>query len=351
MFRAMGWNKQQAAAQASASHKASVKFVERGFKVQDPFLMCGYHDDVFPPASKLSNNPGFPQHPHRGMETVTVMIEGITDHADSLGGCGRYGDGDVQWMTAGRGIAHSECPVFRNRDKPNHGTIFQLWLNLPKANKLCEPHAKMLWNEDIPNLDMQGVTVRIIAGEGALTPPPRSWAADPLNAVQILHATLQPGAEWCISRISPKSNITLYPFKSQDKGAKLQVPSGAGAQQFVPTGSCVAFDEGSSIKVTCAASASLEVLVLEGMPIGEPVAWHGPFVMCSQAELRVAFQEYQAEKFGRWPWQNQAPLHGNAPRFAALESGEREERGPPVSMVPCGPVKYMPDMVQQLQAK
>jgi len=337
-----------AAEESKCAAKPTVKFVERSFKAQDPFLMCGFHDDIFPPASKMSANPGFPQHPHRGMETVTVMVTGLTDHSDSLGGSGRYGDGDVQWMTAGRGMAHSECPVFRNRDTPNIGTLFQLWLNLPRSRKLCEPDAKMLWNEDIPVLDMDGVSVRVIAGEGALSPPPNSWAADPSNAVQILHATLQPGAVWTISRRSSQSNLTIYPFKSEDAAAKLEVPDGESKKRLVPTGSSVAIEGGLTVPVVCVGSEPLQVLVLEGSAIAEPVAWHGPFVMSNAREVQEAFSEYQKGTFGRWPWKAEAPLHGDAPRFVATAAGEREERGPLHKIIVPGPVRYMPDMVNEL---
>ena len=129
-----------------------------GFEPMDPFLMVGFHSDVFPARNSLDQTPGFPQHPHYGFETVTVMGRGntVTDHADSMGGSGRYGDGDVQWMCAGRGISHSEMIGLRNADTQNVGEVFQLWLNLPAKSKKCEPHTTMMWAEDIPEVQGEG---------------------------------------------------------------------------------------------------------------------------------------------------------------------------------------------------
>src|SRR5207253_2711121 len=122
--------------------------------------------------------PGFPQHPHRGFETVTIVRRGLIDHSDSLGATARFGGGDVQWLTAGSGIQHAEMFPLVNRDRENPLELFQIWLNLPRSDKLVAPYFTMLWREAIPVVK-NGAEIKIIAGEGALAPPPNSWAARP----------------------------------------------------------------------------------------------------------------------------------------------------------------------------
>src|SRR4051794_2556496 len=174
----------------------------------DPFLVCVHHQDDYPsgnermgPAASLDGRdlgqdfagkdgwrmyhgevvPGFPQHPHRGFETVTVVRRGLIDHSDSLGATARFGGGDVQWLTAGKGIVHSEMFPLLDAAAPNPLELFQIWLNLPSAKKFVEPHFSMLWNEGIPRVREAGVELTIVAGNlGAVRappPPPASWAA------------------------------------------------------------------------------------------------------------------------------------------------------------------------------
>jgi len=181
------------------------------WKTQDPFLFCAYHRDEYPkgnasmgvPPEALKgrntgqdftikdgwrmyhgrNVPGFPYHPHRGFETITINKEGVVDHSDSLGAAGRFMKGDVQWMTAGKGIQHAEMFPLIEEDKGNPLEIFQIWLNLPKISKMVDPHFKMLWHEDIPvvnDIDESNKTtsIRVIAGSlhtiDALEPTPHS---------------------------------------------------------------------------------------------------------------------------------------------------------------------------------
>jgi redox-sensitive bicupin YhaK (pirin superfamily) len=189
--------------------------------VANPFLFCAHHLDYYPqgtetmtPDASLEGRNigqdftakdgwrmchgqgvhGFPAHPHRGFETVTIVLKGIVDHFDSNGQKGRYGMGDVQWMTAGSGLQHSEMFPLVNRKEPNTLELFQIWLNLPRAGKFANPHYKMLWNEKIPVLrtsDENGkqTEVKLIAGQlnklNSLSPTPDSWAADPGNEVAI----------------------------------------------------------------------------------------------------------------------------------------------------------------------
>jgi len=195
-----------------------MKIFKLGFpwQTQDPFLFCVYHLDHYPrgngemgPAKSLTGRnlgndfegkdgyrmyhgtsiPGFPAHPHRGFETITIANKGFCDHSDSLGASGRFGEGDVQWMTAGSGVQHSEMFPLLHTDKENTLELFQIWLNLPKKNKFVPPHFKMLWHEDIPIIKTEGATIKIIAGSfdntQAPKPAPNSWASELENEVAI----------------------------------------------------------------------------------------------------------------------------------------------------------------------
>ena len=151
--------------------------------------------------------PGFPAHPHRGFETVTFVRRGLIDHSDSLGATARFGRGDVQWLTAGRGIVHSEMFPLLERSEPNPLELFQIWLNLPAEDKLADPHFTMLWADDIPRVvatDDAGRTteVTVIAGRlGDADPrpaPPHSWASRPDADVAIWHVRLEAGATWAL---------------------------------------------------------------------------------------------------------------------------------------------------------
>src|SRR5687767_12044635 len=202
------------------------------WKTLDPFLFCVHHVDHFPkgnarfgPDASLAGRdigqdfsgkdgwrmyhgdvvPGFPQHPHRGFETVTIVRRGLIDHSDSLGAAARFGGGDVQWLSAGGGISHSEMFPLLERDKPNPLELFQIWLNLPSEDKLVNPHFAMLWRHDIPRLeekDAAGKTVEVavvageLGGRRAPPPPPRSWAARADTDVAIFTIRMDAGAKW-----------------------------------------------------------------------------------------------------------------------------------------------------------
>src|SRR6478736_4630733 len=226
------------------------------WKTQDPFLFCVHHEDFYPkgndvmgPAASLAGRnigqdfapnkenwrmyhgekvPGFPAHPHRGFETVTVVTKGVVDHSDSLGAAGRFGFGDVQWMTAGKGVQHCEMFPLLYKDKENPLELFQIWLNLRKTKKFAEPHFAMLWSDSIPSLTTKdgngkSTTVRVIAGKIANTtaadPAPDSWAADPNHEVAIWTIKLEAGAEWKIPTASADVNRSLYFYE----GNSLQV--------------------------------------------------------------------------------------------------------------------------------
>lgn len=319
------------------------------WRTQDPFLFCVHHDDAYPvgnddfgPAASLAGRdlgqdfegkdgwrmyhgqrvPGFPGHPHRGFETVTVVRRGLIDHSDSLGAAARFGGGDVQWLTAGKGIVHSEMFPLLDRGAPNPLELFQIWLNLPRADKLVEPHFSMLWADTIPHLverDAAGKTteVTVIAGSYAdakvPSPPPHSWAARAEADVAIWSLRMQAGATWTLPPARPGTNRTLYFFR----GSSVRV-----ADQALNRPSGVALAGDAAVTLT-AGGDEVELFLLQGRPIGEPVAQHGPFVMNTQAEIQQAFMDYQRTQFGGWPWPSEAPVHGREQaRFARHADGK-----------------------------
>ena len=320
----------------------------------DPFLFCAHHLDRYPhgdgsqgPAAALDGRdlgsdfagkdgwnmyhgdhvPGFPQHPHRGFETVTVVRQGLIDHSDSLGATARFGRGDAQWLTAGGGVVHSEMFPLVRTDAPNPLHLFQIWLNLPASDKLVDPYFTMLWAEDIPQLDhvdADGRRSRVTVYAGALgdaeplAPPPNSWAARPESDLAIWHVELDAGARWTMPAATGADTIrTLYAFS----GNGLEV---GGHPLGNDTGAVVRCDREVEL---VAGTEAVELLVLQGRPIGEPVARYGPFVMNTEAEIRQAFVDYQATGFGGWPWDDDAPHHGpDRGRFARHADGRVEER-------------------------
>jgi len=305
----------------------------------DPFLFCAHHLDSYPhgngqlgPDSSLAGRsigqdfagvdgwnmyhgstvPGFPQHPHRGFETVTYVRQGWCDHADSLGARARFGQGDVQWLTAGSGIVHSEMFPLLSTTEPNPLLLFQIWLNLPAASKMVDPYYSMYWADEIPvHTPASGVQVTSIAGSlrkadahaspsTKLAPPPDSWASAPANQVAILHITFDAGAEWELPAAPPGVNRVLYCFS----GETMQV-----ADQEFAAKTGIVLDATASVPLQSPGGA--ECLLLQGRPIGEPVAQHGPFVMNTADEIQKAFADYQRTGFGGWPWADDGPVHGD----------------------------------------
>ncbi len=331
----------------------------------DPFLFCVYHDDAYPqanaengPAASLAGRdlgqdfsrqdgwsmyhgstvPGFPAHPHRGFETVTIVRKGLIDHSDSLGAMARFGRGDVQWLTAGKGVVHSEMFPLLDPAAPNPLELFQIWLNLPAAAKMAEPHFTMFWSQDIPRLSTtdaggRATDVAVIAGHlrdagvGApLPPPPDSWAAQSDADVAIWTIRMAPGAHWTLpAAAGGNTRRQLYFFKGQ---------SVTVAGQSVNTASAIELRAGAAVELVNGNEAS-EFLLLQGRPIGEPVAQYGPFVMNTQAEIRQTMADYQRTQFGGWPWPDSAPVHGRDPARFARHPGGREER--PAEDEPAGP--------------
>ncbi len=315
----------------------------------DPFLACMHHDDAYPagdehlgpPAALLrgrdigqdfdSKNgwrmyhgdvvPGFPQHPHRGFETVTVVRKGLLDHSDSMGATARYGDGDVQWLTTGKGVLHAEMFPLLRADADNPLDLFQIWLNLPATDKMAEPHFKMLWSEEIPTVQRAGAEIVVIAGRfddaTPPTPAPKSWAARGDADVAIWTINLQPGAKLALPQARPGSLRVLY-FHAGDQLAIAGQTAGVGQAIQVRADAVADLDN--------VGSKTASLLVLQGRPIGEPVAQHGPFVMNTRAEIAQAFDDYQRTQFGGWPWPKNDPVHArDAGRFAKHADGRVEK--------------------------
>ena len=328
----------------------------------DPFLFCVHHDDAYPagnaelgPAIPLAGRnigqdfsglgglggwsmyhgatvPGFPGHPHRGFETVTITRQGLIDHADSLGAAARFGGGDTQWLSAGGGVVHSEMFPLLDPSAPNPLELFQIWLNLPAAHKMVPAHFTMLWREKIPTLvrlDANGRTTQVaviagaLAGAGQpLSPPPDSWASQPGADVAIWTLRMAPGAQFTLPPAQPGTRRNLYFFK----GASLRIDGQTIAQHAAIElrGDAVVMLENGDVES--------EFLMLQGRPIAEPVVQHGPFVMNTAAEIKQAIADYQRTQFGGWPWPRTDPVNGSDPaRFARHPDG-REER-PAASVV------------------
>lgn len=312
----------------------------------DPFLFSVHHRDEFPPADgetmrpaaslagrELGQDfsgtdgwsmyhgtevPGFPQHPHRGFETVTVVLEGVVDHADSLGAAARFGHGDTQWLTAGAGIAHSEMMPLLNADGPNPLELFQIWLNLAPEDKPAEPHFGMFWGEQTPVVvrgeEGSGARFRVIAGEidgvRALDPPPRSWAARPENHLAIWIARLDPGVTTELPAYDASATRVLYNY-----GGALTVDDRELDYE-------AAVLEPQAVTVT-AGDDGAAFLVLQARPIGAPVEQQGPFVGNTREDLITAVEDYRAGRFGQWALPQNDPVHAHGEtRFARYPDGE-----------------------------
>lgn len=327
-----------------------IKVIPLGFtwQTQDPFLFCAYHEDLYPkgnhqlgPDASLEGRnigqdfqgkdgwrmyhgqtvPGFPAHPHRGFETVTIVQKGLVDHSDSLGAAGRFGNGDVQWMTAGKGVQHSEMFPLLNTDEENPFLLFQIWLNLPKANKMVAPHFKMLWNEEIPKLtevddNNLSTEITLIAGSlnttHAIDPAPNSWAAETNNEIAIWTLKMAPNATYTFPKASKDANRSLYLFKGDEiisDGYK------------IPVNHEIRVHADKELTITNG-NTEAHFLLLQGKPINEPVVQQGPFVMNNHNEIRDAILEYQQTEFGGWPWPSHDHVHEKSKgRFALYPDG------------------------------
>lgn len=329
--------------------------------VRNPFLFCAHHLDNYPagnermePVESLQGRnigndftikdgwrmyhgdkiPGFPVHPHRGFETVTIVMEGFVDHSDSHGQAGRYGAGDVQWMTAGAGLQHSEMFPLLKTGERNPLELFQVWLNLPKSRKFADPHFKMLWREQIPQHKLTGkngssVTINIIAGElggiKAPDPAPDSWAAFPENRVQIWTVKMEKGSDW----ILPVADEKDLPVAGENIVRSIYFYRGGSILvngTEVKAGNAIDLFPGEEVVLESKDGDNL-FLFLQGVPIDEPVAQYGPFVMNTQREITEAIRDYRETGFGGWPWPRNDNVHPRERgRFAIHKDGSEEIR-------------------------
>ena len=343
----------------STSPILQIKALGPQWETLDPFLFCVHHDDDYPaanldmsPKATLAGRnlgqdfsgkdgwsmyhgnpvPGFPAHPHRGFETVTIVRKGLIDHSDSLGATARFGRGDVQWLTAGKGIVHAEMFPLLNTDAGNPLELFQIWLNLPAANKMAPPHFTMFWADAIPQRvtkDANGLEteIAVIAGRiGELTPlapPPDSWAAAAQSDLAIWTLHLQAGARFTLPSANSGTRRMLYFFKGKTVAIDGQ---NIGAQNAIEL-------RADQAVVLINGDAPAEFLLLQGKPIAEPVAQYGPFVMNTRSEIEQTMAEYRRTQFGGWPWlqENQnapdhARTHGRDPQRFALHPDGRMEK-------------------------
>ena len=246
----------------------------------DPCLML----DDFHTSDPAHYLAGFPWHPHRGIETITYILEGLVEHGDSMGNSGVIGAGDVQWMTAGSGIIHQEMP----QTSPT-GTMwgFQLWANLPASQKMMPPRYRDVKAADIPVVTLEnGVTAKVISGVvGGVQGPVRDIVIDPL----LLDITVPPDTD-VILPVTDGYTVLVYVLagtaRCGDQQGELMVPEHAMLYEH----------DGDQVHITTADHA-VRFLLLSGKPLNEPVAWRGPIVMNSQEELRTAFDDYQRGTF------------------------------------------------------
>ena len=263
----------------------------------DPFLLL----DDFRNENPADYQAGFPWHPHRGIETITYVLAGTVEHGDSLGNSGALGAGDVQWMTAGRGILHQEMPQGDPKGRM-HG--FQLWANLPSAHKMTAPRYQDVSSGDIPEVtDDDGTRVRVICGEfWGKTGPVDGIAADP----RYLDVWVPPGTQKTLP-VETSRHAFAYVFEgagnfrdaSEPQSVKTEgvgEPVASIPQEETGNRSLVLFDRGDEVTIQ-AGEEGIRFLLVSGKPIEEPVAWHGPIVMNTQQELHQAYAELREGTF------------------------------------------------------
>ena len=268
-------------------------FPTQALPLLDPFLLL---DEMEPTHHEPGEFKGAPDHPHRGFETVTYLLAGEVEHRDSHGGHGITGPGGVQWMTAGDGVVHSEMPS--RRLQTAGGTIhgFQLWVNLPRAAKRARPRYQNVDPDQLGRVEGEGWTVRVVAGSllGARGP------ASTHTPVTVAHLSVSPGGVVELDADS-ECNVGLYAFNGSGT-----LGAGDHGRTGLERRTMAIYEPGQgtiTVAVPISASEGLELLVLAGRPLDEPVARYGPFVMNTEAEILEAMRDYQAGRMGRIPAQ------------------------------------------------
>jgi redox-sensitive bicupin YhaK (pirin superfamily) len=256
----------------------------------DPFLLL---DEMGPMNIKSGEQKGFPNHPHRGFETVTYLLEGKFGHKDSQGHAGTISAGDVQWMTAGSGVIHSEMPEkeFSKKGGKLHG--FQLWVNLPKKNKMMKPRYQEINSLKIPTgtTENGNVIVKVIAGESVGA----KAVIDTITPIMYLHFKLKPGSK-ILQPVPEEYNVFAYVIQ----GSGLFKQSN-NSNKMIERGNLVIFDrDGKEVYIQAAKDSKipLELLLIGGIPIKEPIARYGPFVMNTQQEIYQAIEDYRSGRLG-----------------------------------------------------
>jgi hypothetical protein len=261
-------------------------FPNYGLREFDPFLLL---DEMGPIVLAAGEAKGAPDHPHRGFETVTYMIDGIFEHKDSQGNSGRLKPGDVQWMTAGSGVIHSEMPEkeFSQKGGILHG--FQLWVNLPKKDKMMNPRYQDLSAEKIPVVQHDGIKVKVIAGESF----GKKAVIETRTPIMYLHFTVQPGAK--VTQTVPQ-NYNAFAYVVNGKGLFGDKQILAHKEQAV-----LFRQDGEEITIRASndATSPLDVLLIAGIPLGEPVTRYGPFVMNTEEEIEQAILDYNSGRMGK----------------------------------------------------
>ena len=324
----------------------SIQPLQFPWQTQDPFLFCAFHNDHYPkgdgklgPSESLAGRsigqdfsgkdgwsmyhgehvPGFPAHPHKGFETITIAEKGLVDHSDSLGAAGRFGNGDVQWMTAGGGVQHSEMFPLLKDDEDNPLLLFQIWLNLPAKSKHVPAHFAMLWSEDIPIDKSHGARVKVVSGsfgdQSLKSPAPDSFAADSDNQVAVFMIELEAGASLKLPVADKEANRSLYMYEGSEVQLNETNLSNMHVAYLAAEKETTLSNKGTKAKF----------LLLQGKPISEPVAKYGPFVMNTQQEIQEAVLLYQRTQYGGWPWPSNAHTHEPSRGRFALHADGKEE--------------------------
>jgi redox-sensitive bicupin YhaK (pirin superfamily) len=334
------------------------------WKTYDPFLFCAHHWDNYPQSVSNGSDhaslgpdrkhlrgrdlgsdfsglngfnmyhgevvPGFPSHPHYGFETLTVVRKGLVDHFDSHGYTARYGEGDAQFLTTGAGIQHSEMFPLVHADKPNSAELFQIWINLPQAKKRSKPFFSMAWAAEQPKKSYGApggpqAQLRLVVGayDGlvGVRPPPDSYASDPRSEMVVATFKLDPGAKFVIPAASSSDlNRALYFFN----GSGVKVDNRLFTEKVV----LIKLAADREVEVSAEGTEPVELLLLQGRPLNEPVVQQGPFVTGSREELMQVFQDYRRTQFGGWRWGRKDPVHPRSQgRFYEIE-GKRVEAPP-----------------------